>query len=148
MRAVVERVKEAFVDIQGERVAHIKTGLVVLLGVEKGDTAQDAAYLAEKICNLRLFENAGGKMNLPLAAVGGKILAVSQFTLLADCRKGRRPGFDAAAPLEQARLFYEEFVRLCRERAPVETGRFQTEMSVGLINDGPVTILLDSRKIF
>jgi D-tyrosyl-tRNA(Tyr) deacylase len=148
MRAVVQRVTQACVDAAAGRAAQIDRGLLVLLGVEKQDSERDAAYLAEKILNLRIFGDADGKMNLSLKDIKGELLAVSQFTLLADCRKGRRPGFDAAAPPEAAKLLYEKFLALCEVQVPVKTGRFQEEMFVGLVNHGPVTILLDSRKTF
>ncbi len=149
MRAVLQRVSSAHVEVGGRVVGAIDRGILVLLGVAAGDTADDAAYLAEKITGLRIFEDSDGKMNLAVGDVGGGLLAVSQFTLLADCRKGRRPGFSAAAPPEQARLLYEVFVAQLRERGfEVPTGVFQADMAVHLVNDGPVTILLDSRKEF
>ena len=149
MRAVVQRVSSARVEIDGRSVGSIGRGLLVLLGVAAGDTEEDAAYLAEKIAGLRIFEDAAGKMNLSVEEVSGAILAVSQFTLLADCRKGRRPGFSGAAPPEVARTLYENFVDLLRRRGfDVPTGGFQADMAVHLINDGPVTILLDSHKEF
>lgn len=149
MRAVVQRVTRASVTVEEEVVGKISRGLLVLLGVAAEDTEQDAAYLAEKICGLRVFEDAAGKMNLSVQDVGGSILAVSQFTLCGDCRKGKRPSFDKAAKPETANAHYEKFVALCRERGVrVETGVFRAHMQVELANDGPVTILLDSRKIF
>lgn len=148
MRAVVQRVLDAYVDVAGERKAQISKGFLVLLGVEVGDTSKDALWLAEKIVKLRVFEDENDKMNLSIKDVAGEIIAVSQFTLLADCRKGNRPGFSAAAPPEQAEQRYEEFVQFCRKEVNVKTGCFQTEMFVGLVNHGPVTILLDSRKLF
>jgi D-tyrosyl-tRNA(Tyr) deacylase len=134
--------------MEGKQAARIDQGLAVLLGVEKGDSEADAAYLAEKIVNLRIFGDAAGKMNRSLKDIKGQLLAVSQFTLLADCRKGRRPGFDDAAPPEEAKALYEKFVALCADAVAVQTGRFREEMFVGLVNHGPVTLLLDSRKRF
>lgn len=149
MRAVVQRVKCAEVKIGGEMRGAIGKGLLVLLGVEGGDTGEDGQYLASKIVHLRIFEDDEGKMNLSLKEVGGGMLVVSQFTLLADCRKGRRPSFvDAAEPSHAVKL-YEEFVSLVRsEGVEVATGEFQAVMEVGLVNEGPVTILLDSRRRF
>ena len=150
MRAVVQRVKKASVSVDAEVIGAIGAGLVVLLGVEAGDTQADARYLADKIVQLRIFEDAQGKMNESLLNQNGSLLVVSQFTLLGDCRKGRRPGFDKAARPEEAISLYEYFVQYCCEehQVTVETGRFQVEMLVSLDNDGPVTILLDSRKNF
>ena len=149
MRAVLQRVASARVEVDGKSVGEIGRGLLILLGVEQGDNADDARYLAEKSAQLRIFEDAAGKMNLSLEDVGGQILAVSQFTLLADCRKGRRPGFSRAALPEPADALYQQFVALLRERGlTVATGIFQAEMQVHLVNDGPVTLLLDSRKEF
>ncbi|TRO81803.1 D-aminoacyl-tRNA deacylase [Trichloromonas acetexigens] len=149
MRAVLQRVASARVEVDGKSVGEIGRGLLILLGVEQGDNADDARYLAEKSAQLRIFEDAAGKMNLSLEDVGGQILAVSQFTLLADCRKGRRPGFSRAALPEPADTLYQQFVALLRERGlTVATGIFQAEMQVHLVNDGPVTLLLDSRKEF
>ena len=149
MRAVVQRVSGGQVEIGGMVVGKIGQGLVVLLGVGQGDSQGDIDYLAEKIVNLRIFEDAGGKMNLSLLDTVGSLLVVSQFTLYGDCRKGRRPGFDAAARPEAAKALYESFVEKCREYGvKVETGVFQAEMQVSLTNDGPVTLLLDSGKEF
>ena len=149
MRAVIQRVKKASVTVDGQIIGAIAAGLVVLLGVEQGDTLSDSRYLADKATQLRIFEDDQGKMNESLLDKGGSLLAISQFTLLGDCRKGRRPGFDKAARPEQAAELYEAFVSYCREKnVQVETGRFQAEMLVSLDNDGPVTILLDSRKNF
>jgi len=147
VRAVIQRVREAHVEVAGETVGRIDRGLLVLLGVEQGDTPPDLAYIADKTAGLRIFEDAQGKMNLDVTAVGGGVLVVSQFTLLADCRKGRRPGFSDAAPPEQAEATYREYVAALEARGlPVATGIFQADMAVHLVNDGPVTILLDSRK--
>ena len=149
MRAVVQRVSEAAVTVAGEATGVIPKGLMVLLGVGKSDTEVDAVYLADKIVNLRIFEDAEEKMNLSVADVNGEILVVSQFTLYGDVRKGRRPGFDQAAPPDEAERLYEVFINRCRETGvKVETGRFRTHMMVSLTNDGPVTILLDSQKQF
>jgi D-aminoacyl-tRNA deacylase len=149
MRAVVQRVSRARVRVAGEVAGDIGPGLLVLLGVGNEDTFADADYLADKIAGLRVFEDAHGKMNLGLGEVGGSVLAVSQFTLYGDVRQGKRPSFDAAAPAEKARTLYEYFVERIRAAGlRCETGRFQEMMKVELINDGPVTILLDSSKVF
>ena len=149
MRAVVQRVTEARVMVGGETVGDIGLGFLVLLGVANGDTPADAAYLAEKTTGLRIFEDSAGKMNLALSDVGGAVLVVSQFTLLGDCRKGRRPGFTDAAPPELADALYAEYTAALRARGlRVATGVFRAEMQVFLVNDGPVTLLLDSRKAF
>lgn len=149
MRAVIQRVTAAHVDVAGQTCGAIGAGLVVLLGVAAGDTQHDATYLVDKIINLRIFADAEDKMNLSLAQVAGELLAISQFTLLADCRKGRRPGFSQAAPPQLAKELYEFFISQCRERGiVVACGIFQADMQVHLINDGPVTMLLDSRKEF
>jgi D-tyrosyl-tRNA(Tyr) deacylase len=149
MRAVVQRVSRAQVTVKGEITGKIERGLLVLLGVAHADAKADADYLAEKIAGLRVFEDANGKMNLDTAAVGGGILVVSQFTLYGDVRRGKRPSFDAAAEPERARRLYEYFVaRIRAAGVPCETGRFQEMMQVELVNDGPVTILLDSEKAF
>lgn len=149
MRAVVQRVSRASVTVDGEITGTIDTGLMVLLGVSTRDTEKDADYLVDKTLNLRVFEDADGKMNLSLLDSGGGLLIVSQFTLYGDTRRGRRPSYiDAAGPDEANRL-YEYFVAECRKRIEkVETGRFQAMMDVELVNDGPVTILIDSEKIF
>ena len=145
MRAVVQRVSEARVIVDNQTVGEIEQGFLVLLGVGRGDTQEDAAYLVRKIANLRIFTDAEGKMNLALSEVGGKVLAVSQFTLYADTRKGNRPSFiDAAAPDDGKRL-YAQFCSLLRQQGiAVEEGIFQADMKVHLVNDGPVTIWLDS----
>ena len=148
MRAVVQRVSRAKVTVNGEITGEIGLGLLVLLGVGRDDSEADADYLATKICGLRIFEDDAGKMNLGLADVGGSVLAVSQFTLYADVRRGKRPSFDEAAPPEKARQLYEFFVERIRATGlRCETGRFQAMMQVELVNEGPVTILLDSRKV-
>jgi D-tyrosyl-tRNA(Tyr) deacylase len=149
MRAVVQRVSQARVSVGGETVGEIGLGLLVLLGVGTGDTRADADYLVEKTIGLRIFEDAGGKMNLSVADVGGAVLVVSQFTLYGDVRRGKRPSFDGAAPPGQARELYEYFVERVRAAGlRCETGRFQETMQVELVNEGPVTILLDSAKGF
>ncbi len=149
MRAVVQRVSRARVTVSGEIMGEIGLGLLVLVGVGAGDTRADADYLAEKTIGLRIFEDARGKMNLSVAEVGGALLVVSQFTLYGDARRGKRPSFDAAAPPEQARELYEYFVEKIRAAGLRSgTGRFQETMQVELVNEGPVTILLDSAKRF
>ena len=149
MRCVVQRVKEASVTVAGETVGKIGPGYMVLIGVSVEDTEKDVRYMADKVPNLRIFEDAEDKMNLSLKDVGGEILAVSQFTLYGDARGGRRPSFIAAARPEAANELYEQLVASWREQGiHVETGRFRTHMEVGLVNDGPVTILLDSTKEF
>ena len=149
MRAVVQRVTRAEVTVDEKVVGSIGRGLLVLLAVAHADSETDADYLADKIAGLRVFEDDAGKMNLDTASVGGKILAVSQFTLYGDVRRGKRPSFDAAAPPEHARQLYEYFVERIRAAGLMcETGRFQETMQVELLNDGPVTILLDSTKAF
>lgn len=149
MRAVVQRVSRASVTVDGEITGKIGTGLLVLLGVSNDDAESDALYLLDKIINLRIFEDAAGKMNLSLAETGGEVLVVSQFTLYGDTRRGRRPSYIEAAPPEKANRLYEFFVAEARKQIEtVETGRFQAMMDVELVNDGPVTILLDSRKLF
>jgi D-tyrosyl-tRNA(Tyr) deacylase len=149
MRAVVQRVSSASVDVAGTRVSAIGQGLLVLLGVRKGDTTADLEWMAEKVLNLRIFDDPRGTMNLSLVDIGGELLVVSQFTLLADSRKGRRPSYiDAAAP-EEAKSLYEAFCdRLSSSGRPVRRGVFQAMMDVALINNGPVTIVLDSEKKF
>ena len=147
MRAVIQRVTRASVTVEGRVAGEIGAGLLVLLGVSRTDNPETAAYLAEKIVNLRIFSDEAGKMNLSLLDVGGSALLVSQFTLYGDTRGGRRPSYIQAAPPEQAGLLYEEFVRSIRSLGvPVHTGVFQAHMQVELVNDGPVTILLDSEK--
>jgi len=149
MRAVIQRTSRARVKVEGRVTGEIGYGMVVLLGVGREDTAGAAVYLAEKSAHLRIFPDAEGKMNRSLLDVGGKALVVSQFTLYGDARGQRRPGFTRAAPPEEANRLYEEYVRALRELGvAVETGVFQTHMEVELTNDGPVTILLDSEKLF
>ncbi len=149
MRAVVQRVSRASVSVGGRVVGSIDSGLLVLLGVRSADDREDAIYLADKILNLRIFEDADGKMNLSLLDSKGGLLVVSQFTLYGDVRRGRRPSFIDAAPPERANTLYEFFVAECRKQvARVETGQFQAMMDVELVNNGPVTIMLDSEKKF
>jgi D-tyrosyl-tRNA(Tyr) deacylase len=149
MRAVVQRVTRAQVIVDGEVVGAISKGLLVLLAVARDDTEADADYLADKIAALRIFADANGKMNLSAAECGGAVLAVSQFTLYGDVRRGKRPSFDAAARPEHAIKLHERFIERIRAAGlSCETGRFQAMMQVELVNDGPVTILLDSNKLF
>ena len=146
MRVVVQRSKAASVTVAGEVTGQITNGLVLLVGVTHDDNEEDAAYLAEKIVNLRIFEDEAEKMNLSLQDVGGQILSVSQFTLYGDCRKGRRPNFMEAAKPEHAVKIYEAFNRMLREKGVhVETGRFGAMMDVALVNDGPVTLIVESK---
>lgn len=145
MRACIQRVSRASVTVDGEITGQIERGFLVLLGVAEGDTEHEAKLLAEKIAKLRVFEDADGKMNLALADVGGAMLVVSQFTLLGDCRKGRRPSFTKAARPEWANHLYEEFVRLVAEQGiATATGVFRAHMDVELVNDGPVTLWMDT----
>ncbi len=146
MRACVQRVSRACVTAEGRTVGQIEHGLLVLLGVTHDDTDRDVAYLAEKVSGLRIFEDDAGKMNRCLADIGGKMLVISQFTLYGDCRKGKRPSFTAAATPELAERLYEAFVATVRRLGiPTATGTFRAHMDVALVNDGPVTLLLDSR---
>ncbi|HHZ03186.1 MAG TPA: D-tyrosyl-tRNA(Tyr) deacylase [Tissierellia bacterium] len=149
MRAVVQRVKSANVKIDNKIVGEIEQGILLLLGIEDTDEEKDLEYMIEKVPNLRIFEDEEGKMNKSLLDIKGSILVISQFTLLADARKGRRPSFTAAAPPEKAIPMYEKFIKSMKEKNIVtETGEFGADMAVQLINDGPVTILLDSKKVF
>lgn len=148
MRAVVQRVTSARVRVGEETVGAIERGLLVLVGVASDDTEADARTLAEKVVGLRIFEDDAEKMNLDVRDVNGALLCVSQFTLLGDARKGRRPSFSQAMAPEPAAELFERFCALCRETAPVEKGRFRATMQVELVNDGPVTLLLDTRRIF
>jgi D-tyrosyl-tRNA(Tyr) deacylase len=146
MRAVIQRVKESSVTVKNEIIGKIGRGLLVLLGVANEDKADDAEYLADKITNLRIFEDDKGKMNRSLLETGGEMIVVSQFTLLGDCRKGRRPSFMNAADPEKANELYEHFVKEVRQKGvSVKTGRFRAMMEVSLINDGPVTIILENK---
>lgn len=148
MRAVVQRVTRAEVTISGESVGKIDAGLMVLLGVEEGDTEADGDYIASKLIGLRIFDDENGMPNKAVSDVSGKILLVSQFTLLGDARKGRRPSYIRAARPETAVPLYERMIATLRKDVPVETGVFQAVMEISLVNDGPFTILLDSRKAF
>ncbi|MBW2065569.1 MAG: D-tyrosyl-tRNA(Tyr) deacylase [Deltaproteobacteria bacterium] len=149
MRAVVQRVKEARVEVDGIKVGEIGIGLLVFLGIGEDDTEQDSEYLSKKIATLRIFPDDGGLMNRSLLDIGGMVLVVSQFTLWGDCRKGRRPSFTRAARPEKARKLYLHFMDKLREQGlTVESGKFQEMMEVHLVNDGPVTLLLDSSRTF
>ena len=149
VRAVVQRVRRAEVRVGSEVVGRIGHGFLLLVGVEEGDGDGDAAYIADKVVGLRVFEDAAGKMNRSLDEVGGGVLVVSQFTLLGDCRKGRRPSFVASAPPQRAETLYLSVAeRIAAAGVPVATGRFRAEMAVELVNDGPVTLLLESRRLF
>jgi len=148
MRAVVQRVKHSSVTVDEKIVGKIDSGFMVLLGVEKGDTEKDMTYVADKLLGLRIFEDEEEKMNLSIQDVNGEMLIVSQFTLLADCRKGRRPSFVEAARPEEANDLYMKLVSYVRESVKVETGIFQADMQVDICNDGPVTVMLDSKKRF
>ncbi len=149
MRVVLQRVSRAEVRVDGRVVGRIGRGLLVLVGIAAGDSAETAKQLAEKIVNLRVFDDGEGRMNRSLAEAGGEILCVSQFTLYGDCRKGRRPSYDRAASPDEARSLYESFVASLRALGvKVETGEFRAMMEVELVNDGPVTLLLDSGKLF
>ena len=147
MRAVLQRVRSASVTVDGETIASIAHGLVVLLGVAKGDTEADAAYMVDKLPHLRIFPDEAGKMNRSIMEVKGELLMVSQFTLLGDTHRGRRPGFDVAAPPDTAQRLYESVAQAIREQGvPVQTGKFGANMVVTLENDGPVTFILDSHR--
>lgn len=149
MRAVVQRVKKSIVTVDDKITGKIGQGLMVLIGVEDGDSEKDADYIADKVCGLRIFEDEQGKMNLSVEDIGGEVLAVSQFTLLADARKGRRPSFTKAAAPDEANALYRKVIDKIESRnINVEEGVFQAEMMVEIHNDGPVTILLDSNKMF
>ena len=149
MRAVVQRVTSARVTVDDRRVGGIRAGLLVLVGIARDDGSDDVSYLVDKVVGLRVFPDDDGRMNRSVRDVGGDILLVSQFTLYGDCRRGRRPSFDGAAAPREARAVYDELVRRFRDRGvPVETGVFQAHMKVDSVNDGPVTILLDTGKAF
>lgn len=144
MKAVIQRVSSASVSVDHEIVGAINQGIMVLLGVEKGDNESKADWLAEKICGLRIFSDQAGKMNLSLQEIGGGLLVVSQFTIAGNCSKGRRPSFDTAAPADEGKRLYEYFVQAAQRLGiPVETGIFQADMQVALVNDGPVTFILE-----
>ena len=148
MRAVIQRVSKARVTVEDTTVGEIEKGIMVLVGVEEGDTREDSQWLVDKIINLRIFEDEADKMNLSLKDVNGKLLAISQFTILGDARKGRRPSFTRAGRPEPARELFNYFVDLASKDVEVQQGVFQAHMMVSLVNDGPVTILLDSKKLF
>ncbi|WP_234119432.1 D-aminoacyl-tRNA deacylase [Clostridium hydrogenum] len=149
MRAVVQRVISSSVEVQDKIIGKINAGINVLIGITEGDTYDDIKYIKDKIINLRIFEDESGKMNKSLKDINGELLIVSQFTLYADCRKGRRPNFMSALKGEEAEVLYNEFVKACRnEGLVVETGMFGAYMKVSIENDGPVTILIDSKKTF
>lgn len=147
MRAVIQRVRGASVTVNGQEISRIGRGLAILLGVGKEDSVKDVNFLAEKIANLRIFEDDAGKMNLSVLDIGGEALVVSQFTLYADTRRGRRPGFEKAAPPDMAETLYNEFVAMLRAcGVPTKTGQFQAKMLFTIENDGPVTLLLDTQQ--
>ncbi len=151
MRAVIQRVKNAKVEVEGKKISEIGKGVLVFLGIGKGDNEKDFEYISRKIANLRIFEDENSKFNLSLIDVKGEVLIVSQFTLYGDCRKGRRPSFDAAESVERSEKIYREFIEYFKKNypeIPLKEGIFQAHMEVSLINDGPVTFLLDSRKEF
>ena len=149
MRAVIQRTLHSSVSVEGNIIASINQGLTVLLGVSPEDTEEDAKYLAEKIVNLRIFSDEAGKMNLSVKDIHGELLVISQFTLYGDCRKGRRPSFDGAARPEFANVLYTKFLSFCREwGVNPQQGKFQSEMLVKLENDGPVTLLVESKRLF
>ncbi|MDD2310877.1 MAG: D-aminoacyl-tRNA deacylase [Desulfuromonadaceae bacterium] len=146
MKAVIQRVTSASVSVEGSIVGHIGRGIMILLGVEKGDAEAQAEWLVEKICALRMFSDADGKMNLSVQEVGGALLVVSQFTLAGNCAKGRRPSFDTAAAADEGKRLYEVFIAAAKRTGlPVETGIFQADMQVSIANDGPVTFILERK---
>ena len=149
MRAVIQRTRQSSVAVEGNVIASIGQGLTVLLGIAPEDTEEDAKYLADKIINLRIFSDEAGKMNLSVKDIQGELLVVSQFTLYGDCRKGRRPSFDGAARPEVANMLYTKFLSFCRDLGVhTQNGKFQAEMLVRLENDGPVTLLVESKRLF
>lgn len=149
MRAVVQKVTSSYVGVEGKIIGKINAGINVLIGITQGDTYEDIKYIRDKIVNLRIFEDESGKMNKSLKDVNGELLIVSQFTLYGDCRKGRRPNFMNALKGDEAEILYDKFVIACKEEIEiVQTGMFGANMKVSIQNDGPVTILIDSKKIF
>jgi len=149
MRAVIQRVSRASVSVDSEVTGEINGGLLVLLGIHKDDSKKEIKWMTDKVINLRIFEDTNGKMNRSLIDTGGALLIVSQFTLYGDCRKGRRPGYSTAALPDDAKMLYQEFIDTVKQKGiPTACGRFQAHMDVELINDGPVTLLLDSSKLF
>ena len=149
MRVVIQRVSQAKVTVDGKIAGQIQAGLLVFLGIGQEDTEADGKFIADKICGLRIFTDTAGKMNLSLADIEGSVLLISQFTLYGDCRKGRRPGFDNAGPPEVAEQLYLKVAELIKQNSiPVETGKFAAHMEVTSVNDGPVTLMLDSKKLF
>lgn len=150
MRAVIQRVQSSSVTVDGEVIAEIGRGFNLLLGIKEDDTEKDMDYIIQKAVNLRVFEDEEGKMNLSLLDVGGELLVVSQFTLYGDCRKGRRPSFSRSGPVDAAKQKYEQFIEKIKQQpvSRIETGEFQADMQVNIVNDGPVTLLLDSEKQF
>ncbi len=150
MRAVIQRVQSSSVTVDGEVIAEIGRGFNLLLGIKEDDTEKDMDYIIQKTVNLRVFEDEEGKMNLSLLDVGGELLVVSQFTLYGDCRKGRRPSFSRSGPVDAAKQKYEQFIEKIKQQpvSRIETGEFQADMQVNIVNDGPVTLLLDSEKQF
>lgn len=150
MRAVIQRVQSSSVTVDGEVIAEIGRGFNLLLGIKEDDTEKDMDYIIQKAVNLRVFEDEEGKMNLSLLDVGGELLVVSQFTLYGDCRKGRRPSFSRSGPVGAAKQKYEQFIEKIKQQpvSRIETGEFQADMQVNIVNDGPVTLLLDSEKQF
>lgn len=149
MRAVIQRVKQASVSLAHKKTAEIEHGMLVFLSIDRDDSDKDVLHMADKIMDLRIFDDDQGFMNLSIKNTNGEILVVSQFTLHGDCRKGRRPSFSTAAPSEKAKRLYEDFVsHLRQQNISIKTGEFQAKMEIALINDGPVTLLLDSKKVF
>ncbi|WP_456397788.1 D-aminoacyl-tRNA deacylase [Desulfurobacterium sp.] len=148
MKVVIQRAKEGRVEVNGQTVGKIEKGIVALVGFEKGDIPSFLEKMADKIVNLRIFEDKEGKMNLSLKEINGKLLLIPNFTLTADCKKGRRPSFQSSENPEIAKNMFDNFVKICREQIPVETGIFGADMEVYILNDGPVTFILDSKELF